>query len=231
MHKTHPKNKLYIIGHRGGAGGLAPENTVAAIKKGLANGVDEIEIDVRVSKDGKVVVHHDRFISDASGAHHDIRDHRYSELQDYKADVATLGEAIEAVGKKVPLQIEVKRGEATAPVASVLHAYLAKGWQASDFLLGSKSQHTLMTLHREFPAIPTVVIEPFSGVRANIRARQLGTKRVSMRSWWLWSGFIRPVSRSGYLLYAYTLDNPAKARRWRTYGLAGVITDHPERYR
>jgi glycerophosphoryl diester phosphodiesterase len=47
-----------VIGHRGAAG-LAPENTLAAISKALEIGVDAVELDVHLSKDGVVVVYHD----------------------------------------------------------------------------------------------------------------------------------------------------------------------------
>ena len=50
--------KPLIIGHRGGAG-LAPENTLAAFARACELGVDGIELDVLVSADGELVVHHD----------------------------------------------------------------------------------------------------------------------------------------------------------------------------
>jgi glycerophosphoryl diester phosphodiesterase len=50
--------KPLIIGHRGAAG-LAPENTLAAFARACDLGVDGIELDVLVSSDGKLVVHHD----------------------------------------------------------------------------------------------------------------------------------------------------------------------------
>src|SRR3984957_17574112 len=48
-----------VFAHRGG-GALAPENTCAAFDRGLALGADGLELDVRLSRDGIVVVHHDR---------------------------------------------------------------------------------------------------------------------------------------------------------------------------
>jgi glycerophosphoryl diester phosphodiesterase len=48
-----------VFAHRGGAG-LAPENTLAAFDRGLQLGADGLELDVRLSRDGVVVVHHDR---------------------------------------------------------------------------------------------------------------------------------------------------------------------------
>jgi glycerophosphoryl diester phosphodiesterase len=49
--------KPYVIGHRGGAG-LAPENTLAAFKRALEIGVDGVELDVLMSADSILVVHH-----------------------------------------------------------------------------------------------------------------------------------------------------------------------------
>jgi glycerophosphoryl diester phosphodiesterase len=50
--------KPLVVGHRGAAG-LLPENTLAAFAKGCELGVDALELDVLVSADGELVVHHD----------------------------------------------------------------------------------------------------------------------------------------------------------------------------
>ena len=47
-----------VFAHRGGSA-LAPENTIAAFDNGLALGADGLELDVHLSRDGVVVVHHD----------------------------------------------------------------------------------------------------------------------------------------------------------------------------
>ncbi|MGD9031340.1 MAG: glycerophosphodiester phosphodiesterase family protein, partial [Desulfobacteraceae bacterium] len=60
-HETINQTKaeeFYVIGHRGAAG-LAPENTLAAFSRALDVGVDGLELDVQLSADGIVVVHHD----------------------------------------------------------------------------------------------------------------------------------------------------------------------------
>ena len=56
--QTQPANHIYVIGHRGAAG-LAPENTLAAFNKACEIGVDAVELDVLLTKDRKIVVHHD----------------------------------------------------------------------------------------------------------------------------------------------------------------------------
>ncbi len=55
---TDAGKKLFVIGHRGAAG-LAPENTLAAFTRALEIGVDGIELDVLMTADRKLVVHHD----------------------------------------------------------------------------------------------------------------------------------------------------------------------------
>lgn len=220
---------LRIIGHRG-ARGLAPENTLASINKALQHGVDEIEVDIRVSKDGVVFLHHDIFLSDQAGNKLMIWNYNYAELLKHKPDLTTLEDAVRVVGRKVPLQLEVKWGERTAPIIAVLRKLLAEGWQPADFMFGSKKQRTLLELHRALPAVPTVVIEPFLSVRGHLRARQVGTKRISMNHLGLWPGFIRAMRRRDYCLYTYSLNDPAKAARWHGHGLAGVITDLPDRF-
>jgi glycerophosphoryl diester phosphodiesterase len=50
-----------VFAHRGGSA-LAPENTIAAFDRGLAAGADGLELDVHLSRDGVVVVHHDRLL-------------------------------------------------------------------------------------------------------------------------------------------------------------------------
>jgi len=53
-----PEKNMAIIGHRGAAG-LVPENTISAFKRACAIGVDAVELDVLLTADNKIVVHHD----------------------------------------------------------------------------------------------------------------------------------------------------------------------------
>ena len=56
---SSPSSRPLVFAHRGGSA-LAPENTIAAFDNGLALGADGLELDVHLSRDGVVVVHHDR---------------------------------------------------------------------------------------------------------------------------------------------------------------------------
>ncbi len=66
-------------GHRGAAG-LAPENTLAAFERGLAEGIDIIELDVQASSDGELVVIHDPTLERTTDGEGAVVDHTYAEL-------------------------------------------------------------------------------------------------------------------------------------------------------
>lgn len=218
---------MKIIGHRGAAG-LAPQNTLAAVKKALEVGVDEVEIDLRVTKDQQVVVAHDAFIADNHGKQHMIENCTLQELRSLKADLALFIDVAKTVNRKKPLLVEVKPRVNTVPIITDFEQLLSSGWHSEDFRIGSFSQHTLKAMHQALPDIEPIVIERFSGIRATWRARHVNATRLSMSRHVLWWFFIRQMKKGGFELYAYTVNNPKKAHKWARYGLAGVITDRPD---
>lgn len=220
---------MKITGHRG-AKGLAPENTIASFLKALEHGVDEVECDARVTSDGTVIILHNRHLEDQAGNKLAVRTHTLEELKAHKPDLPTLEEGLRAVQRRVPVVVEVKPGESVAPVVSVLQQLLAEGWRPADFLLASFSYKTLAELHSSLPGITKVVNDRWSGVRATHRARRLATKRITMNHRFLWRGFTHAMQRGGYQLNAYTLNDPAKARKLGRHGLYGVVTDFPDKF-
>ena len=220
---------MKIIAHRG-AKGLAPENTVASIKKALEFKVDGIEFDLRVTKDNIVIVHQDQSLIDPSGNKLTIDKTDFSELRSHKPDLATFQEVLSAIGKVVPMYIEVKPGVPTGPIIKILKKHLAKDLGQKDLLLGSFSQRVLLELRAALPDISIYVIQRWSSVRAVWRAKRVNAKIIGMNQHFLWFGFIRYMKHRGYELYAYTLNDPVKAKRWAKYGLSGVVTDFPDRF-
>jgi glycerophosphoryl diester phosphodiesterase len=220
---------MKIIGHRG-ARGLAPENTIAGLKKGLEHHVDMLEFDLRVTKDGVVILHHNATLVDPGGNTLAISGTNYKVLKTHQPDLATFEEVLTIIGHTTPLYVEVKKGVATGPIVKIINAYLRKGWKNEYFLLGSKSQETLRQLHKALPGIKKVVIEPWSGLRAHRRAREVEASIIAMNQVWLWWGFIRGFKHSDKQLYAYPLNDLKKAKRWSRWGLSGVITDYPDRF-
>ena len=71
-----------IIGHRG-AKGIAPENSLSGFKKAVELGIDGIELDVHLTKDGKLIVIHDMDLQRLAGLKIPIKQLTFKELKEY----------------------------------------------------------------------------------------------------------------------------------------------------
>jgi len=221
---------MKIIGHRG-ARGLVEENTEDSLEAAIQHGVDEVEIDVRVTKDGIVVLSHDPFVWDGGGHKLVIATTDSSALFEAKPELVRLEVAILKVRRRVPLIIEIKPGEPIEAVVRIIQHYMKdKKYSNEDFLVASFDYRLLKAFRQRLPQIGVIVNERWSGIRATSRARRLRTRRIAMNQRWLWSGFISNMRRGNWLLSAYTLNDPNKVRRWQHDGLFGVITDNPDRF-
>ncbi len=219
---------MKIIGHRG-ARGLSPENTLASIEKAIEHGVDEVEIDVRMTKDHVAILHHDPVIIDASGTEVIIKHTTYAELLRHKPDLAPLDHAIRTIAHRCPIIIEIKPGIDPKKTFEIIRLYLAKGWRLDEFRIASFDREILAKARERFPDITLVVNERWSSLRARRVCKLVGTKRVSMDQRWLWRGFLKAMQRAGYQISPYAMNSPRRAKKWAPY-LYGVITDRPDRF-
>ncbi|HKG55088.1 MAG TPA: glycerophosphodiester phosphodiesterase family protein [Anaerolineales bacterium] len=106
-----------IFAHRG-ASAHAPENTLAAFELALAQNADAIELDVKLSADGHVIVIHDPTVDRTTGSHQHVKDLPLRELRALDAGsffsekfhgekIPTLEEVFEAVGKRTFINVEL----------------------------------------------------------------------------------------------------------------------------
>ncbi|MBA2481885.1 MAG: glycerophosphodiester phosphodiesterase [Planctomycetes bacterium] len=119
-----------VIAHRGDSTHY-PENTLAAFASAIALGADEIECDVRVTRDGVPVIHHDATLRRVLGVDALVSDLSCAEVlalvptrsRDGGAEVRvpTLEQMLDAVGG-IPLQIELKEPSAVAATVAALRA-------------------------------------------------------------------------------------------------------------
>lgn len=120
-----------IVGHRGAAG-LAPENTVPAFRAAVELGVEALELDARLTRDGRVVVIHDPGVERTTNGSGRVAEMTLAEVQalDARAGfprparIPTLEEALAAVPERVGWLIEMKSAgdEGPALARGVLEA-------------------------------------------------------------------------------------------------------------
>lgn len=110
--------KCHIIAHRGGTANY-PENSLAAINNAISIGVDAVELDIRLSKDGTIIVCHDADVARTTNEFGLIKDLTSDTLSTYnllyngkvtKQSIPTLEEVLSLVNKRVWLYIEIKEG-------------------------------------------------------------------------------------------------------------------------
>ncbi len=208
----------------------APENTLASFQAAIDQKVDGIETDIRATKDGAIVLHHDAEIKSHSKKYL-ISQLTYKEVLRLKPDIATLEQFIKLVKHQTRMMLEVKEAAAVPETIRIVKKCLKNGYRPDEFIFASFKFDVLKELQLAFPDIELVVLEKWSGMRAIKRAKALNTPYLSMDQRFLWWGLVRGVSRR-YRLFAYPVRHPferrhARPARWQVHGLYGVISDKP----
>jgi glycerophosphoryl diester phosphodiesterase len=236
--------KTLIVGHRG-AKGLAPENTLEGFEVAIQHGVDMIETDAQLTKDGVVVLLHKfntKLAQKVERLHlpeekrFAVHELDFEEIRSRQPDIPTLEEAIELINRRTRLMIEVKKGVPTGPIIEIVQKYLAKGWLPTDFMFNSAYYDVLKELMDALPDVERVIQGNWSGVRVQYLARRLKTDYILLDQRYLWWGYVYLVSKK-FKLFTYTYPwhskepyNHFKAGRWVRYGLYGIITDYPDHF-
>src|SRR2546425_468386 len=92
MHPALESSRPLVFAHRGGSK-IGPENTIPAFDRGLAAGADGLELDVHLSRDGIVIVHHDRLLGRTNRGAGPVREKTAEELAAF--DVPTLAAVLQ----------------------------------------------------------------------------------------------------------------------------------------
>jgi glycerophosphoryl diester phosphodiesterase len=149
-----------IIAHAGGKG-LHPENTLEAFATSVALGCDMLEMDIRLTKDGVLVTHHDPTVTRTSNGSGAVIDHSLAELKalnfgyhfrdqsgaaayrDQPAHIASLEELFQRY-PNVPMTIELKdRSEAGRLAGAALAALIGMYRRTNNVLIASFDDATL----------------------------------------------------------------------------------------
>ena len=148
---------MLTVGHRG-ASALAPENTLRAIRLAIAHRLDFAEVDVHLSHDGQLVVHHDAHCTTADGSRLPVAALTAGELtQVPKGDGETiprLEDVLALAGGRIGVYVELK-----APgTAEALGALLRRTPGVRALIGGSTSPSFVADLRRASPDIPRSVL-------------------------------------------------------------------------
>ena len=234
--------KPAIIAHRG-ASKYAPENTIAAFSLAAEQGADGIELDAKLSKDGEVVVIHDRSVNRTTNGRGKVAKLTLEELRRLDAGswfgeqfagetIPTLAEVLEVIAPRLRINIELtnyaSRGLDALPIRA---AELIREYGVEDRVwISSFSFKTLWRFTREMPEIPVgVLLSPRlirRGLRGKLRSR-LPHNAFHPHHWNVDREIVQVEHTKGNKLYTWTVNKPERMNELFEMGVDGIITDDP----
>jgi glycerophosphoryl diester phosphodiesterase len=205
-----------VIAHRGWSGRY-PENTLPAIRAALRLGVDMVEIDVQETRDGKLVVFHDDRLDRIYGVHKRVRDAARRELPNAPA----LGQVLRACRGKANVLVEIKRADPIKVAREIERAGMEQ-----QVIVFSFSVPLMEAFANANPAIPRFALFDNQIPRKlPVTVRGLGLNRQLITS----RRVVNAVHRRGWKLFVWTVNRTAEMRRFVSWGVDGIISDHPDR--
>jgi len=221
---------MLVIGHRGAAG-HAPENTIESIVCAIGMGVDYVEIDVQPTRDGRLVVFHDRTMRRLTGLHGYVRDYTFHELTEKanlsnRQKIPSFEEVCDLVSKSnVGLYVEIKSPGIESPILKTLGKY----FDISSCLMGSFYHRSILKLKQLDPTVKTIAL--MVGVplttRNIVRDAQCNYLGLGIGS--LDEQQIQEVRSEGCGVIVWTVDEADELPLLCKLGIDGVVSNFPDR--
>jgi glycerophosphoryl diester phosphodiesterase len=237
-----------IIAHRG-ASADAPENTVASERLGYRQAADGGELDIHLTKDGKIVVIHDYDTKRVAGVDRKVVDQTFDEIRTldagnwgawqgkgFKEKIPTLDEILALVPKGKKIFIEIKVHNEILPA---LDECLKRAKLSPD-------QTVIITFHydvaeaskKKWPQLEVYYLYDYKQDKETGKYPELDdliaqAKRAKLDGLNLNHNFpldaaaIKKVHDAGMGIYVWTLDDPVKARELVKDGIDGITTNRP----
>ncbi len=234
------KRSYWIIGHRGFPE-IAPENTLSSFIAAIEAGVDMLEFDVTLTKDGVPVVFHDRFLHRTTNGKGKVKSKTCEELKKLDAgtwfsskfkgeQIPTLDEVLDLAACKVAVNIEIKmeavsknisKGIEEKILESVANRSMGKNSVISSFLplavqrikKLNPHQSTALLLARPFRGNPLKVVERVGADALHLPLKLLKKEKIDL-------------ARMSYIpIRVYTVNKPTDMRKLIEWGVGGFFTD------
>lgn len=225
-----------ICAHRG-AMDTHPENTVAAFREAVRLGVHMIEFDVRMTKDGKLVILHDDTVDRTTNGHGAVKDKTLAEIKQLDAGswkstifkderIPTLREALAVMPQNIWLNVHLKGGtKLAAAAAKVLyeeahmkHAFLTCGKDAAD---AAKSViEEVMICNSERPP----VVGDYVNLSIQLESEFVQLLRINPQL----TDHTAKLKRHGIRINYCCSDDPEQMRKLFDSGVDFILVNHVE---
>lgn len=229
-----------IVGHRGAALD-APENTLAGLREAARQGCRWVEIDVRLTADGGLVLMHDPTVDRTTTAAGRVRDLPLARLAAMDAgtrfDAAFAGEpvppladavdAARALDLRLDIELKCDPGDSAAAAAALVRE-IERTWTADEPPLISSFDHAALRAVREARAdLPVAVVTPALSDAWRDAFAALGAASLHVGARGLTREAVGPLAAEGIEIGVYTVNDAARAKELLSWGAAGIFSDCP----
>ena len=230
-----------IFAHRGSKA-HAPENTLAAFELAITHKADAIELDVKLCADGHVVVMHDNTVDRTTDGTGPVRRLPLRALKELDAGsyfdfafrgepIPTLDEVLEAVGKRIPINIELTNYAApTDALPAKVAELVTRHGLEKQVMFSSFNPLALLRARRYLPKVPVGLLglDGIAGAWTRTRLADL----IPHEALHPWVGdvdesLVKRTHAGGRRLHVYTVNDPEQMRNLYSWGTDGIFTDDP----
>lgn len=227
-----PEWSVAFVAHRGGIVPGYPENTLSAYRQAIKHGAEVIEIDLRGTKDGEVVILHDETLERTTNGKGRVTDHTLAELKALDAGagerIPTYEEVLQLIsGTGVKLLLDIKESPALdkRKVVRLTEKYNA----ALNVIVGPRNLEDLRSFRALNPNLRTLGfiknpedMEPFA---------QAGIDIIRLWPKWIYAEpqLVTKVHQLGRPVWTTANDAPREElEKLVRLGVNGILSDLPE---
>ena len=237
------KYPVMVIAHRGFSG-AAPENTLAAFRKAIEVGSDMIELDIQLSKDGKILVLHDDTLERTTNGQDRAVDYTLKELKALDAGswfgsqfseekIPTLKEVLQLAKGRVLVNIEIKHPDhGQYPITELVDRALEEVrnvGMVNQVICSSFNPEALEWIKKNEPRVWVALLyhRPWNSLPEVIRGKEYLV--LNLRNSYLTKTKIANLHQARMKVNVYTVNSEEELEKFMRWRVDGIITNHPDR--
>ncbi len=226
-----------VFAHRG-ASAVAPESTRAAIREAARAGASMVELDVQMTRDGRLVIFHDDRLERTTDGTGRLTATRYAALARLDAGtwfharfsgerILLVSQALRLVPRRMQINLELKRTPHGATLARRLVRVVRRAGVHQRLLVSSFDPTLLQALRPS--RLSRALICRSHPDRSLQQAIRLRCQAWHPRATLVTPRRIARAHAAGLRVHAWTVDEVPRARRLAACGVDGIFTNHPRR--
>jgi glycerophosphoryl diester phosphodiesterase len=230
---------VLAIAHRG-ASGYAPENTLAAFKRAVAQGVTFIETDLHLTRDAHFVALHDESVDRTTNGHGPVQNMTLAEVR--RLDAGSWF-ASEFTGERIPTLDDILEFARKNDTVFYLELKPSGFWGGEHALISQLRNSTeiarsviisfdpviLAGLRKIEPTLMTGLLHDGTIGNPFEKAVEIGARQIAVRGNLVTPNFLQRAREVDLQVVCWTVNSPAHMRMLMSAGVDGIMSDYPDR--